>query len=542
MNKIFGNKLILSIAVVSLLVVVAGAGTALGRSIVSTPETPVVTPLQVGGGEFPMAFQGVLTSVQGVPVTDGFHQITFAMYNDDTAGTLLWQESQSVKTAEGLFDVLLGSRTAIDPSVAADNSEMYLGVKVGSDAELKPRIRLAYSPYAYHSLSSEDSNTLDGLDSSDFALRGQTQSGGGGSVSIGSLFAPFTSVVVDNNQDVGLYSAVAIGVDGFPIISYQDAKERELKVAHCSDVNCSSATISTVDDSGTVGLYTSIAIGADGFPIISYFHDSDETLNIAHCENVLCTRAEINDLDRGGVIGLYTSIAIGDDGLAIISYFDEDESDLKVAQCDDEECSDADLATVDETGDLGKFTSIAVGSDGLPIVSYFDEDNNALKVAHCSDDECNSATITTVDDLGNVGEYTSIAIGADGFAIISYYDTSNDNLKVAHCSNINCSSSTESIVDSIGNVGLHTSITVGVDGLAVITYYDDTHDDLKVAHCSNASCTSTDSIMTVDRPGNVGLYTSVTTGADGLPVVSYFNETTGELKVLHCAKVGCAIP
>ena len=41
-------------------------------------------------------------------------------------------------------------------------------------------------------------------------------------------------------------------------------------------------------------------------------------------------------------------------------------------------------------------------------------------------------------------------------------------------------------VDSDGDVGTHTSVTVGADGLGLISYYDNTNVDLKVAHCSDA--------------------------------------------------------
>ena len=49
--------------------------------------------------------------------------------------------------------------------------------------------------------------------------------------------------------------------------------------------------------------------------------------------------------------------------------------------------------------------------------------------------------------------------------------------------------STGTTVDSGGNVGSHTSITLGADGLPVISYYDVTNLDLKVAKCINAACT-----------------------------------------------------
>jgi hypothetical protein len=42
-------------------------------------------------------------------------------------------------------------------------------------------------------------------------------------------------------------------------------------------------------------------------------------------------------------------------------------------------------------------------------------------------------------------------------------------------------------LDSSGNVGQYSSVAIGTDGLALISYYDANNGDLKVAHCSNVS-------------------------------------------------------
>ncbi|MBT5893044.1 MAG: hypothetical protein HOH57_04505, partial [Chloroflexi bacterium] len=130
-------------------------------------------------------------------------------------------------------------------------------------------------------------------------------------------------------------------------------------------------------------------------------------------------------------------------------------------------------------------------------ISYRDQTNKNLKVAHCDNAACTSATISTLDSDGSVGTDTSITIGADGLGLISYYDFTNTALKVAHCSNTMCTLATTSTIDSdrisFSGWGYNTSITIGADGLPLISYIQlkeigVADGNLKVAHCDNAFC------------------------------------------------------
>ena len=96
-----------------------------------------------------------------------------------------------------------------------------------------------------------------------------------------------------------------------------------------------------------------------------------------------------------------------------------------------------------------------------------------------------------------------------------------------------------SVVDSAGNVGVKNSITIGADGLPVISYRDQSNTNLKVAKCNNPSCTSA-TVSTVDSAGSVGHASSIAIGFDGFPVISYRDSSNQNLKVAKCHNHSCS--
>ena len=82
-----------------------------------------------------------------------------------------------------------------------------------------------------------------------------------------------------------------------------------------------------------------------------------------------------------------------------------------------------------------------------------------------------------------------MAVGTDGFGLIGYRDLTNGRLKVAHCTNTSCTAATATTLDSTSaNTGYDTSVTVGADGLGLISYYDQANGRLRVAHCMLTGC------------------------------------------------------
>jgi hypothetical protein len=89
-------------------------------------------------------YQGRLTDAASAPLS-GSYNLTFRIYDAETAGNLLWEETQAgVVINKGIFAVLLGSVTNINLSF---DKPYFLEIKVGNEV-MSPRQRMASGAYA----------------------------------------------------------------------------------------------------------------------------------------------------------------------------------------------------------------------------------------------------------------------------------------------------------------------------------------------------------------------------------------------------------
>jgi hypothetical protein len=111
-------------------------------------------------------YQGKLTD-SGGNALDGTHIMTFYIYDAETGGSSLWNETQSVDVLAGIYNVKLGAITPLDVSLFTNEHiySLYLQVVVDGEA-LSPRQRLSSTAFA---MKAGDSDTLEGLGSTEFA-------------------------------------------------------------------------------------------------------------------------------------------------------------------------------------------------------------------------------------------------------------------------------------------------------------------------------------------------------------------------------------
>jgi len=97
-------------------------------------------------------YQGRLSDNGENPVS-GDLSITFTIY--DAEGGVCWQEVQVITVDNGFFNVLLGTNGDLTNNCFVGDTNVYLGIKVGEDPELEPRVRLTTAPYAFHALRAD---------------------------------------------------------------------------------------------------------------------------------------------------------------------------------------------------------------------------------------------------------------------------------------------------------------------------------------------------------------------------------------------------
>lgn len=138
-------------------------------------------------------YQGTLTDASGNPI-DGSVNLTFRLYNTLSGGTALWTESHTnVPVSSGLFNVRLGSKTAFADSVW-QNASLYLGIQVGSEAEMTPREPLGAVPVSYSTGSLTAGATFQGdVQANNHSLIGVQNLKGSGNTSPAQLHMPSSS-------------------------------------------------------------------------------------------------------------------------------------------------------------------------------------------------------------------------------------------------------------------------------------------------------------------------------------------------------------
>ena len=231
-----------------------------------------------------------------------------------------------------------------------------------------------------------------------------------------------------------------------------------------------------------VGQYVSMAIDSAGYPRMSYYDATLGELIYAYW-SVGASKWVTDTADYvDGFVGMYTSLVLDAADRPYISYYDYTNERVKLAL---KSISNAWVKlTVGQVGDpddgiqvTEAYSAVGIDNTLTPHVAYYNDTTGNLMFA-----DWNGAgfTTTALDIAGIVGKYVNMVINpATNERHLCYFDQTNGNLKYAYW---NAGWLLIENVDTLGVVGMFCDIDIDGAGLPGISYYDASMGDLKYAY------------------------------------------------------------
>lgn len=165
-----------------------------------------------------------------------------------------------------------------------------------------------------------------------------------------------------------------------------------VRVIACTDLSCSQKTVNTITESGAVD-NVRMAVGSDGFPVVTYTNFGTGRFYFVHCTTPSCNQYSAPIILHSAAA--YANILILPDGMPAITYFKNNAGDsgLVYTKCNDLNClsrSSVDFPPVGVYGDL------VLGADNLPIVFISSPFQDSLSTIKCQDLACQNKIYTSL--------------------------------------------------------------------------------------------------------------------------------------------------
>jgi trimeric autotransporter adhesin len=168
--------------------------------LLSTIFTLVFTSI-IFSQDFPTTinYQGILKDAAGNIVENGNYDITFNLYNIESGGSSLWNETQTINVTNGIINAKLGSANPYSSLIFAE--ARWLGMTVGAETELTPRIALTSVPYSFYTM-----NVLNGSITASKIADGQVVKSLNGLKDIVNLVAGSNVTITPSGNDITISS------------------------------------------------------------------------------------------------------------------------------------------------------------------------------------------------------------------------------------------------------------------------------------------------------------------------------------------------
>jgi hypothetical protein len=356
---------------------------------------------------------------------------------------------------------------------------------------------------------------------------------------------------------VGEESAIAVDASGVIHISHFDGTNSALHYA--SKRPGQSWTVEIVDAEGYTGCYTNIVVDHQDVPHIIHYDDTNEDFKYASAGVRLVTpfggefwaagSAQEVVWQGSGVVDLRLST---DGGLTYETWMsgitahrvsvvapavESDRVRVEVVRSASPYSSSSSAASftiapdlvspwweteVDLNSGAGYYANMKLDSHDNPRVVY--KADAGVKYAAYAGGQW----YTDVAVSGSTKTQPALALGADGTPHVSYYESGTSTKDLYYATRSTSTGWSSTLLDASNDVGLNSSIVVGRNGKIHISYFDNTSKDLKYIVKSGGSWSSP---IVIDGSTTVvgSSATSIAVDIEDYPHVAYWNSTNKQL-------------
>jgi hypothetical protein len=208
-------------------------------------------------------------------------------------------------------------------------------------------------------------------------------------------------------------TSLALDARGYPVIGYvkQNLANPSLRLVHCGNANCTSNNTTRVVDNGSIEANApSLVLDSAGRPVMGYYDAINKDLRVVHCGDANCSSGNlIKVVDSAGDVGNSPSMKLAAGGKPVIAHGNASNGTLKLVNCGDVNCINGNVSQVVGFVGAGYATksSLALDGSGKPVIAY-GTSSGQLRLARTFDNSITPPTVTPNlgGTLGTNGWYT----------------------------------------------------------------------------------------------------------------------------------------
>lgn len=323
--------------------------------------------------------------------------------------------------------------------------------------------------------------------------------------------------------------AAGMALAGSPCLTYYDQQQKHLVFA-C--LRGDTWVSDTVDNQDNTGLFSSLALDTSHVPHIAYFDQSSNVLKYAHAEN---DGWHIEVVDGESPTGMLPSLALDADGNPMISYYDKKSRYLKFARRIDGQWQIIPIEPIAgskgveglDKGGIHYSSSLALDPWGNPAIAFYNHPQYSLKIARWQEGKF---VVQPIDRESVSGRYCSLAFDPQGYPVISYYFYKDEwrsyRLKLERSTEKGFKS--EYIGDTWES-GRHTSLVLAQDGTAHIFYQNEYSYAVRHAAQQNGSW----GFETLSAKGQPGGFPSADIDQRGNLFTAFMDTSSQHIRVIQ---------